>query len=303
MKGLQKIGDVADRYDVTGRTLRYYEEIGLLDSVRPPFTQQRFYTAAAVARLEQILLLRKLDLPVKEIQAIFASKDLRVAVDAFARKLQSLEAEIGRLDHLRSVVASFLQVLQEQGYDTSASLRLLQEQSTLLAAPYKVKEVPPAMTTKLDHVRMIELKPMTVACYQVESPTPEEDAWAVMLRWVEEKGLKDLATTRFFGFNNPEPSRGRPEHGYEAWISVPEGTEPSGAVQIKAFAGGLYAVAPTYLYEIGERWEALFNWVQQSTEYDWVNGGRWLEETVSPEKSPTPPEKLQLDLYLPIRRA
>lgn len=303
MKALQKIGDVSDRYNVTGRTLRYYEEIGLLWSERPPFTQQRYYDAAAVGRLEQILLLRRLDLSVREIQEIFASRDLRVAVDAFARKLRSLDDEIERLDQLRGMVASFLKLLQEKGYDCAGGLRLLQDHPELIVAD-QVDQCPPkkevsTVPAALDHVRIIKLLPMQVAYYQTESPTPEEDAWGVMLKFADENGLLNLPTTRFFGFNNPDPKPGNPDHGYEVWVTIPEGTAPSGPIGIKPFSGGLYAVANTYLYEIGERWQALAAWVKQSPDYVW-GSHQWLEETTSPDKTATPSDQLQLDLYLPI---
>ncbi|HYF94879.1 MAG TPA: GyrI-like domain-containing protein [Symbiobacteriaceae bacterium] len=123
-----------------------------------------------------------------------------------------------------------------------------------------------------------------------------------MLKWAGEQGLTDLPTTRFFGFNNPEPAYGRPEHGYEVWINVPEGTEAPAPVQIKRSAGGLYAVTSTYVYEIEERWQALWHYINESKEYAWERGGRWLEETTSPGKSATPHDHLQLDLFLPIRR-
>ncbi|HWI60279.1 MAG TPA: effector binding domain-containing protein [Symbiobacteriaceae bacterium] len=303
MNALEKIGDVADRYSVTGRTLRYYEEIGLLSSVRPPFTQQRYYDPAAVARLEQVLLLRKLDLPIKDIQAIFASKDLRVALDAFVRKLQALDDEMGRLEQLRGVIEGFLALLQDHGYDTGAGLRLLQENAAELAEPRPpvVKEVP-SMSVTLDHVRIIQLKPMRVATYQVESPTPEEDSWRTMLKWAGERGLVDLPTTRFFGFNNPDPAPDRQGYGYEVWVTLPDGVEATDPLRAHNFPGGLYAVTSTYLYEIRERWEALWNWVNKSPDYAWAPTGRWLEETTGPEKTATPTNQLQLDLYMPITK-
>lgn len=48
-------------------------------SCRQDSSHQRWYDAAAVSRLEQILLLRRLQLPVKEIQAILKTQDLQVA--------------------------------------------------------------------------------------------------------------------------------------------------------------------------------------------------------------------------------
>jgi len=51
---------------VSSRTLRYYEEVGLLWSNHPDNKTQRYYDAAALERLKQIIILRKLQIPVKE---------------------------------------------------------------------------------------------------------------------------------------------------------------------------------------------------------------------------------------------
>jgi DNA-binding transcriptional MerR regulator len=56
-----RIGEVAELTGTTARTIRYYEEIGLLDSA-PERTQgkHRVYTQADVARVREIIRLRDL---------------------------------------------------------------------------------------------------------------------------------------------------------------------------------------------------------------------------------------------------
>jgi DNA-binding transcriptional MerR regulator len=62
-----RIGDVAQQADVTPRTIRYYESIGLL----PPATReghgQHQYTEETVARLRRIDKLKALGLSLEEI--------------------------------------------------------------------------------------------------------------------------------------------------------------------------------------------------------------------------------------------
>ena len=302
MTGLQKIGDLAAHYGISTRTLRYYEEIGLLHSSRESDTQQRWYGCEATARLEQILLLRRMELPLKDVQAILATQELQVAVDAFVAKLHEVDAELDRLQRLHSLVDAFLVLLRERGYTRAAADLLMLEGDLVSPEPPKRKESPPMTlpgSAPLTHVRILELKPMKVAYYQVESPTPEKDAYDVMLAWAQGQGLTDLPTTRYFGFNNPEPSPDRQGYGYEVWVTVPEGVKASGAVGIKEFGGGLYAVVTTYLYEIFERWQALGKWVEQSDEYS-VEQRQWLEESIN--LSSMHSDKAQIDLFLPIRR-
>lgn len=303
MNSLQRIGDVAATYGVSTRTLRYYEEIGLLTSARPDTSGQRYYDAAALARLEQILLLRRLELPIKAITTIVTTQHLEQAVTAFTAKLRELEHEIDRLEGLRHVVGAFLALLQENGCNPGAGLGLLEAGGTLLLRPKRVKKeelVMPNESTTLDHVRIIELKPFQVAYYRAESASPELDAWNVLLPWAKAKGLMDLATTRFFGFNNPNPSPDRPTYGYEVWVTVPQGVTPDGPVAIKEFGGGLYAVTTTYLYEIQERWQKLVGWMHAGGEWELAQH-QWLEESIDPDKS-LGQDTAQLDLFMPIKR-
>ena len=67
MNDLTKIRDVSIRYNVTARALRYYEDIGLLRSARSDDHAYRMYDEANIKRLEQILILRKLNISVKDI--------------------------------------------------------------------------------------------------------------------------------------------------------------------------------------------------------------------------------------------
>lgn len=60
------IGDVARRTGVTERTLRYYEELGLLAPARDAGGRRR-YDGRALDRLYRIRLLRELGTPVADV--------------------------------------------------------------------------------------------------------------------------------------------------------------------------------------------------------------------------------------------
>ena len=55
-----RIGEVAERTGVTPRTIRYYEEIGLLDSSQRRKGEHRLYEQADVDRLLELTRLRDL---------------------------------------------------------------------------------------------------------------------------------------------------------------------------------------------------------------------------------------------------
>lgn len=60
---------------VTTRTLRYYDEIDLLRPARINISGYRFYGCREVDRLQQILLYREMELPLKEIKNLLDSPD------------------------------------------------------------------------------------------------------------------------------------------------------------------------------------------------------------------------------------
>ena len=73
------------------------------------------------------------------------------------------------------------------------------------------------MTTET--VQIVTLEPMRVASAWAFGPNPEEMAWQKLVAWAESH---DLLSTghRVFGFNNPNPSVGSPNYGYEYWLTV-----------------------------------------------------------------------------------
>ncbi|HKH48845.1 MAG TPA: MerR family transcriptional regulator [Thermoanaerobaculia bacterium] len=62
-----KIGELARRTGLTVRTLHHYDDIGLLSPSYRTGSGHRLYTADDVKRLQMIVSLRQLDLPLREI--------------------------------------------------------------------------------------------------------------------------------------------------------------------------------------------------------------------------------------------
>jgi DNA gyrase inhibitor GyrI len=150
-------------------------------------------------------------------------------------------------------------------------------------------------------IRVVRLEPMRVASVRVISETPERDAWEKMRAWAESQGLlEDIDKHPVFGFNNPNPSPHQKEYGYEFWIRVEPNIKPEGEIEVKDFAGGLYAVTTCKLFgdpsgTVQEIWKKLWVWVQ-SSDYQWRRTHE-LEKLQDPTASAA---EMVLDLYLPI---
>ena len=152
-------------------------------------------------------------------------------------------------------------------------------------------------------VRIVELPPMRVASFWGFGREPEGIAWEKLLAWSRPRRLLDDPEAHpLYGFNNPDPSPGSPNYGYEAWISVDPATEPEeeAGVRILGFDGGLYAVTRCEVPKgdfdvIGKSWKRLVAWREDSPYR--CGAHQWLEQSL-PETRPD--LEFVLDLYLPI---
>jgi DNA gyrase inhibitor GyrI len=152
------------------------------------------------------------------------------------------------------------------------------------------------------NVRIVELAPMRVASFLGFGPEPERLAFDQLLAWARPKGLlADPEAHPMFGFNNPDPSAGSPNYGYEVWIQVDPDLPAEPGLKLLDVAGGLYAVTrcpvPKGDFEtIGRTWRRLVAWREDSPYR--CGGGHCLERSL-PIASPD--LEFVLDLYLSIR--
>jgi MerR family transcriptional regulator, repressor of the yfmOP operon len=76
-----RIGEVAERAGVTTRTIRYYEELGLLGTAERTKGAQRLYSEADITRLEELIRLRDLlGLTLEELVALAEAEEARAAL-------------------------------------------------------------------------------------------------------------------------------------------------------------------------------------------------------------------------------
>jgi predicted transcriptional regulator YdeE len=129
---------------------------------------------------------------------------------------------------------------------------------------------------------------------------PEGIAAGKMEAFLAKKGL--LAgygsSIPHYGFNNPSPSSGSPNYGYEIWAVVPPEVTPEDDLCEVMFTGGLYAVTRfENLEDIGRVWGELVQW-REGSPYLHADH-QWLEHLLNPlERDPS---KYLFELYLPIK--
>ncbi|MDT8307443.1 MAG: GyrI-like domain-containing protein [Anaerolineae bacterium] len=155
-----------------------------------------------------------------------------------------------------------------------------------------------------NNVRLVDLPPLRVASFHAYGASPERVVLAQMQAWAERHGyLDDGQQHRIFGFDNPIPSPGSPNYGYEVWFEVAPEQAGDGdeTVTWKEMPGGRYAVLRCEALPDGSNipaaWEALARWLEES-HYHYPPQRQCLEEHLG--HLALKPGHFVLDLYLPI---
>ncbi len=319
---LQTISQISKQFNISTRTLRYYEQIGLLQPVKKEDFAYRIYDEKTVIQIQQIIILRKLRIPLKQIANILKSEDVSFAIKIFQQNLFEIEDEITALSTIKNIIKSLLERLHLQ----NDILRLLDDESLLELADSltitkinfkeektmddlnKANEKLNILTDK--DVRIIYLPPSAVAASHHIGIEPEYHAGLVLDKFVRDIDLcKIKSDLRHYGFNHPNPDE-TGLHGYEMWVTIPNDMDVPEPLVKKEFSGGLYAA---HVIKFGDfhEWEWFSNWLINSDKYEF--NGEWdneimfgfLEEHLNyinhVNLQNTEPEGMQLDLLIPIK--
>lgn len=325
---LQTISQVSKQFSISTRTLRYYEQIGLITPVKKEDFAYRVYDMEAIIRLRQIIILRKLRIPLKQIAGILENTDVRVAIDIFESNLVDIEDEITALSTIRSVVKAFIEHLNLGStiFALPDDEGLLEIVDSLTVSKINFKEEKSMeqinqaseKLSKMEDkdVRIVYLPPMTVAAAYASGEDCEGKTADMIKKFVEDSGLLRIKPdARSFGFDCSKGATGigEPSHTYEMWVSVPGDIEIPAPLVKRTFHGGLYAAHVLRTWDF-EDWRLLKEWVNASDKYDndwgsmrWISpetvAGQGLEETLNFYNYVQNGEMkdLQLDLLFPIK--
>lgn len=98
------ISQVSRALSVSTRALRYYEEMGLIHSRRIEGYAYCVYDEDTVRRIEQILFLRSVRIPLRDIAVLLRGEDTREAIEIFRRRIAEMDAEIDQLTAVRRLL-------------------------------------------------------------------------------------------------------------------------------------------------------------------------------------------------------
>jgi DNA-binding transcriptional MerR regulator len=147
-----RIGEVARLVGTTPRTIRYYEEIGLLpEAFARPSGQHRTYTHTEVERLREVMRLKHLlGVTLEELKTLLSAEEARAAVRAqlrrddvpAQRRRELLEEAAGHIDrqfqlveHRQSELAKLREELCQTRKRVRRRLRELESAGVQALAP------------------------------------------------------------------------------------------------------------------------------------------------------------------------
>ena len=104
---ITSIGDLAKSLDLTTRTLRYWEEVGIIESVQRADGAVRGYTPYYVRRIRFIMKLKDLGLTIREMQDLYvAYGEAKETENMIPRLIQILDDHINKVDEKMARLAS-----------------------------------------------------------------------------------------------------------------------------------------------------------------------------------------------------
>ena len=105
MKDLFSIGEVARLFDINVKTLRYYDETGLLKPEKVnPETGYRYYSTRQFERLNTIMYLKALQVPLERISYFFQSKDTDTMIQILKSQQEEIRIQMHRLQTIEKKI-------------------------------------------------------------------------------------------------------------------------------------------------------------------------------------------------------
>lgn len=303
---LIKITDLTAKLGISSRSLRYYEQVGLIQSCRSEHEKYRFFDDDNVERLKQILILRKMQIPIKDILRIYESEDMSVVVETFASRIRAIDEDVDALTELRSVVNEFLQVMTQNGIAKISALPILYEKmadrlDTLeerKAMSYRELSALSDKLAKAPELSIVALSPMRVLSSYLKEGIRSSDPegfWP----WVHTHGLAsgEPGAHEKFEFQTGTSDT--------VILKIDENFDNHSPYVDYRFVGGMFAAASVYLDEdLGERFRTLISDFDENSYYeiDYTHEGE-LRHPAMLENLLAPDERRELvSLLVPVKK-
>ena len=122
------IGELAASVGLTTRTLRYWEEVGIIESVPRADGATRGYTPYFVRRIKFIMKLKELGLTIREMQDLYtAYGEAKQTERVIPRLVEILDDHINKIDEKMAKLASLRKDIVDYRQRISSKFNLSRE--------------------------------------------------------------------------------------------------------------------------------------------------------------------------------
>jgi len=116
------IGELATSLGLTTRTLRYWEEVGIIESAERADGAARGYTPYFVRRIKFIMKLKHLGLTIREMQALYSAygdakqtdRMLPALIEVLEDHIEKIDSRIQNLNALRTEIDEYRQRMSDK---------------------------------------------------------------------------------------------------------------------------------------------------------------------------------------------
>jgi MerR family transcriptional regulator, thiopeptide resistance regulator len=108
------VGQVAEQFDVTVRTLHHYDEIGLLVPSERTSAGYRLYDGKDITRLQQVVVYRRLGFALEEIAVLLEEQGVADGDAVIGHLRRQRDAVMSRLDEMQALVTAIDRALEKE---------------------------------------------------------------------------------------------------------------------------------------------------------------------------------------------
>jgi DNA-binding transcriptional MerR regulator len=230
-----RIGDFSKLGRITVKTLRYYDEVGLLKPARVDgFTGYRYYTIEQLPRLNRILALKDLGFSLAEIGQLLAG-DL------------TLEQMRGMLKLRQAEIRQQLQEQTERLARVEARLRQIEQESMMSKYDVVIKKV----------------EPLKVAALRAVVPTPPDQGqlWQELDAHLAAHQVQPVGPCLSLYYDEEYKER---DWDIEVCEPIEASLTETGRVKVRQLPGAESVACVVHhgpFVTIGEAYEALMKWI------------------------------------------
>jgi DNA-binding transcriptional MerR regulator len=290
---LVKIGDFARLCRVTVKTLRHYDQIGLLVPAEvDPFTGYRYYSLEQLPRMNRILALRDLGFSLDEIQTLLSEN---LSTQGMQQIFRSKEAEIkARIneeqERLRRIRARLRVIEKEAGSMSEYEVALIRQE------PMRILSVRDTIPSYADQGRL----------------------WGELVSYTTANRINWAKDGQFGGRYGTIYHNSEEEAGIDAEVfvilddGVESGMQSGMESGSQSFGGGRIKTRDLEGYEtvasvihhgsyhlLGEAYSALFRWIENN---GYESAGPHIEFYIKSIVDTKDPEEMVTRIQVPVRK-